>query len=103
MQALRDGHFSRMPPRIKTATQNASSRMTPRLLTRLQRAQRLRRLEERQELRVVPELAVDARRVELGALEPELQRALELADRRLHVLHGQRREAREASGPLLRH
>src|SRR5216683_5685122 len=59
-------------------------------------------LEERQELRLVPLLAVDLR-VELGALEAEDgHRALELVDRQLDVLHRQRGEAGEAPGPLAR-
>ena len=66
-------------------------------------AHRLRRLEQRQVLRLVPVLAVHDR-VELGALEAEDgHRALELVDRRLDVLHGQRREPREAAGPLAGH
>jgi hypothetical protein len=64
---------------------------------------RLRRLEQRQVLRLVPVLTVHDR-VELGALEAEDgHRALELVDRRLDVLHGQRREPREAAGPLAGH
>src|SRR5439155_10428598 len=63
-------------------------------------AHRLGRLEERQELRLVPLLAVYLR-VELGALEAENgHRALQLVDRQLDVLHGQGGEAGEALRPL---
>ena len=114
------GHASSTPPQIRTAATIASSRMTPRLLkspcavcARMQevvlrlrveeehRAHLLGGLEERQELRLVPLLAVHVG-VELGAFQPELRdRVLELVDRGLHVLHRQRREAREARRPLL--
>src|SRR5229473_1796350 len=57
-------------------------------------------LEERQELRLVPLLAVHLR-VELRALETEHgDGALQLVDGRLDVLHGQGGEAGEARGPL---
>ena len=60
-------------------------------------------LEERQELRVVPLLAVDDR-VELGALEAEDgDRALQLVDGGLDVLHRQRGQAGEALRALARH
>ena len=63
----------------------------------------LGRLEKRQELRLVPLGAVHVR-VELGAFEAEhSDRALQLVDRRLHVLHGQGGEPGEARGPLARH
>ena len=66
-------------------------------------AQRLGRLEQRPELRLVPVLAVD-HRVELGALQAEHGHgALQLVDRRLDVLDGQGGEAREALRPLPDH
>ena len=60
----------------------------------------LGRLEEREELRLVPLLAVHIR-VELSALEAEHgDGALQLVDGRRDVLHGQGGESREALGRL---
>ncbi len=57
-------------------------------------------LEERKEFGLVPLLAVHLR-VERRSLQPKLRhRALQLADRGLHVLYGQRGEPCEAPGVL---
>ena len=67
------------------------------------RTHRLGGLEEWQESRLVPVLAVDER-VELRTLETEPRdRALELVDGELDVLHRERGEAGEARRPLRRH
>ena len=121
MHTLRSGQASRIPPKIRMATTIASSTMTPEavgesvagralhhevvLRLRMEEehgAHRLRRLEQRQEPRLVPVLAVH-HGVELGALQAEDgHRALELADGRRHVLHGQAWRGPRSAGATAR-
>src|SRR4029450_7172959 len=73
------------------------------LMEEHQRAELLGGLPERTELRLLERAAVDVI-VDLDALEPDLRHAaLELPDRRLDVLHGERAEARASLWPRLRH